>query len=164
MTERDRLRLYLKGAVNPVSILSSAASAGLGQWRGRPPEWKQGAQGYGWRFGSAYAGHLVRETLMFGASSLLHEDNRYVRCGECGSKKRLGYALESTFLARHDDGSSHFSFSKVGAVAGASLISRTWQPASSGSLHSAGVNFGISMAVAAGFQVAREFLPDLRRR
>jgi hypothetical protein len=33
------------------------------------------------RFGSSYAEHIVQETLMYGASSALHEDNRYVRSG-----------------------------------------------------------------------------------
>lgn len=164
MTERERLRQYAKDTVNPVSLLSSAASAGIGQWRDRPPEWNQGGSGYGWRFGSAYAEHMVRQTLMFAASSGLHEDNRYFRRGGAGFKTRLGYAVESTFLARHDDGSRHVSISKIGAFAGAALISRAWQPPSSGSLRGAGANFGISLAIATGLEAAREFLPDLLHR
>ena len=164
MTERERLRRYLTDTVNPVSLLSSAASAGIGQWRDRPPEWNQGGLGYGRRIGSAYAEHIVRQTLMFGASSVLHEDNRYFRCADAGIKARVGYAVESTVLARHDDGSRHVSISKIGAFGGAALISRTWQPASSGGLRNAASNFGISLAVAAGFEVAREFLPDLLHR
>ncbi len=164
VTEGERVLLYLQDTVNLVSVLSSATSAGIGQWRDRPPEWNQGGQGYGRRFGSAYAEHIAQATLMFGASSLLHEDNRYFRCGAAGFKTRLGYAVESTFLARHDDGSRHVSISKIGAFAGAALISRAWQSASSGALRNAGANFGISIAVAAGFEVAREFLPDLWHR
>jgi hypothetical protein len=161
MTERARLRWYLEDTVNPVSLVSSAASAGIGQWRDRPPEWNQGGQGFGRRLGSSYAEHIVRQTLIFGASSVAHEDNRYVRSGRAGFKTRLGYAIGSMFLARHDDGSRHVSISKIGAFAGAALISRAWQPASSGGLRSAGSNFGTSMGVATGFEVAREFLPDL---
>ena len=150
--------------MNPADLLSSAASAGAGQWRERPPEWKQGAAGYGFRFGSAYAEHVIRETLMFGTSSLLHEDNRYFRCPDTSCKKRLTYALKSTFLARQDDGSRHISVSKIGSFAGAAFISRAWQQPSSRSVHSGEANFGISMAVAAGFDVVHEFLPDLLHR
>jgi hypothetical protein len=164
MTEHDRLRQYLKDTVSPVSVLSSGAVAGIGQWRDRPPEWKQGSLGYGRRLGSEAAEHVVRATLMFGASSVLHEDNRYFRDDEGAFRARLRYAVESTFLARHDDGSKHISVSKIGAFLGAALISRSWQPSSSATLQSAGSNFGISMGVAAGFEVAREFLPGLLRR
>ena len=44
-------------------------------------------------------------------------------------------------------------------MAGSSLISRTWQPESTGRLRSAGLNFSTSLALAVGFNVAREFLP-----
>ena len=164
MRERERLQQYAEALVSPVSVLTSAAGAGIGQWRDKPPEWNQGGQGYERRFASSYAEHVVQETLLFGVSSVTHEDNRYFRRGEGIFKTRLRYAIESTFLARHDDGSSHISISKMGAFAGGALISRAWQPESSGDLKNAGVNFWVSVAVAAGFSVAREFLPDLLHR
>jgi hypothetical protein len=67
--------------------------------------------------------------------------------------------VKSTFLARRDDGSRRISYSRIVAFAGAALISRLWQPRSTNSLHSAALNFGTSMGVAAGFDVAREFWP-----
>lgn len=160
LTDGDRARDYLRDMVNPVNIFTSSASAGIGQWRDRPQEWKQGGRGFGLRFGSSYAQHITGATLMYGTASVLHEDNRYVPAPTGSSfKTRLGHAINSTFLARHDDGSSGVSVSRISSLAGASLISRTWQPASNSSWSSAGVNFGVSMAGAFGFNVAREFLP-----
>ena len=130
ITGGDRLRWYLKATISPLSFVTSAASAGFGQWRDRPKEWREGAEGYGLRFASSYGEHVVRETLMFGASSALHEDNRYVRSGESDLRPRIRYAVGSTFLARRDNGSRHLSFSRMGAFAGAALISRLWQPRS----------------------------------
>jgi len=144
-----------------MSFISTAASAGWGQWRNRPEEWKQGARGYGLRYGSGYAQRITREALILGASSILHEDNRYFASRQTGFGPRLKYALESTFLARKDDGTRRFAFSQVGGMAGASLISRTWQPNSTGSMRSAGLNFATGLGVAAGFNVAREFVPRL---
>jgi hypothetical protein len=164
MTRDERLREYAAGLASPVSLVGAATSAGIGQWRDRPPEWKQGGRGFGLRFGSAFATHITQETLLFGVSSALHEDNRYVPSGAETAGKRVSYALKSTFLARHDDGSKHISISKIGSLVGASFISRTWQPASSGSVRSAGVSIGISAAVSAGLQVTREFRPGLWRR
>jgi hypothetical protein len=163
MTEGQRLREFFKDTVSPLSFLSSAASAGIGQARNRPKEWKQGSEAYGMRYGSAFAEHIVRETLEFGASSVLHEDNRYIPSGQTGVGARIGYAVESTFLARRGNGSRRFSYSRIGAFAGGAFISRLWQPHSTGSARSATVNFGTTIGIAAGFNVAREFLPRIFR-
>jgi hypothetical protein len=162
-TQGQRLREFFKDTVSPLSLINSAASAGLGQARDRPKEWKQGAEGYGMRYGSAFAEHIVRETLEFGASSVLHEDNRYIPSGQTGVGARIGYAVESTFLARRDNGSRRLSYSRIGAFAGAAFISRLWQPHSTGGPRSATVNFGTTIGIAAGFNVAREFLPRIFR-
>jgi hypothetical protein len=164
LTEHERLRLYLKKLVSPEAVFRSAAGAGIDQGMDTPKEWGEGSVGYARRFASAYAEHVVRETLMFGSSTALHEDNHYVRSGETGFGKRLKYALESSVLARHDDGTRHLSFSKVGSTLGASFIWRIWQPPSTNSVGDAMENFGIAMGVSAGFDVAREFLPDLLHR
>jgi hypothetical protein len=161
LTERERLRLYLKRLVSPEIMLRSAASAGLGQLRDVPPEWGEGAAGFGRRFASSYGENAVRETLLFGSSGALHEDNHYIRSGLTGFGKRLKYALESSVLARRDDGTRRISASKIGSFLGASLISRAWQPPSSSGPAHAASDFGISMSVSTGFDVAREFLPDL---
>jgi len=164
LTEHERLRLYLKRLVSPEAVFRSAAGAGIDQAMDTPKEWGQGGLGYGRRFGSAYAEHIVRETLMFGSSSVLHEDNHYIRSGETGFGRRLKYALESSVLARHDDGTRQLSISKIGSTLGASFIWRIWQPPSTNSPGDAAENFGIAMGVSAGFDVAREFLPDLFHR
>jgi hypothetical protein len=158
-TGGDRLRWYLKATISPLAFVTSAASAGFGQWRDRPKEWREGAEGYSFRFASSYGEHVVRETLAFGASTVLHEDNRYLRSEESDLRPRIRYAVGSTFLARRDNGSRRLSFSRIGALAGAALISRLWQPGSTRSPRSAAVNFGTSIGVAAAFNVVREFWP-----
>lgn len=164
LTPGGRLRDFLKDSFNPVYLVTSSAGAGVGQWRDAPAEWGQGGRGFGRRFASSYAQHLTTDILVFGSSSLLHEDNRYVPSPSASIKARIGYALKSTFQARHDDGSVHVSISRIGSMAGSSLISRAWQPPSSGKLSSAGINFGASLGSAMGFSVAHEFLPFLWRR
>jgi hypothetical protein len=159
MTQPQRLREFLQDTFNPVSLVSTAASAGLGQWRDSPHQWKQGGEGYGRRYASSYAQRIVSATLMFGASSVLHEGNRYVPSGQSGVGNRVRYALKNTFLARRDDGSRRISISRIGALAGASLISRLWQPQGTDRFRTAGINFGTSIGVTMGFGVVREFWP-----
>ena len=84
--------------------------------------------------------------------------------GESGSGNRLRYALESTLLARKYDAGGHshrrLSISQIAAFAGAALISRTWQPRSTGSLRSGEFSFATTVGIAAGLNVMREFLPS----
>jgi hypothetical protein len=161
LTQRERLHLYEKSLFSPTAVVSAAASAGIGQWRDTPDEWGQGGVGYGRRFASAFGGHIVRDTLVYGISATLNEDNRYVPSGAETSKERIEYAVTSTFASRHTDGTRHLSISKIAGFAGAALISRSWQPQDGNKFQTAGTSLGISFSVAIGFNMAREFLPRL---
>jgi len=142
----------------------AAASAGIAQASGTPKEWGGGAQGYGYRIGNAFAQHVIRDTLSYGLSATLHEDNRYFVSKETGFFRRTKYAVKSTLLARHDDGSQSFSFSRIGSAAGSAFISRAWQPYGKTTAGDGAVTFGFSMISDFGFNVFREFWPDLKRR
>ena len=114
--------------------------------------------------GNVFAQHVIRETLEYGVSAALHEDNRYFASRETGFFRRTKYAVKSTFLARHDNGSQSFSFSRIGGAAGSAFISRAWQPPSKPTAGDGAVVFGLSMMTDVGFNVVREFWPDLKRR
>jgi len=77
------------------------------------------------------------------------------------SGRARGYALTSGILARHDDGSRHFSISQVGGVAAGAFLARVWLPSSQNS--AGAVSFGITMGSNAAFGIVKEFLPDLGR-
>lgn len=161
MTQKDRLEYYFRHMFSAESVLRSAAGAGINQALNTPSEWHQGAEGYGRRFASIYGNHIIQSTVMYGTSAILHEDNRYFRSGLSGFGPRFQYAIASTFLARHDDGSRHPSISRLGSDIDASVVSRFWQPRSTDKLSNAADAFGIAIGVEAGFNVAREFLPAI---
>jgi hypothetical protein len=163
MTRSERFRNYLVGIAGPESILRAAASAGISQASNTPKEWGGGAEAYGERVGNAFAQHVIRGTLQYGASAALHEDNRYFVSGEKRFFRRTKYAVMSAFLARHDNGSRSFSFSRIGSAAGTSFISRAWQPRSSTTAGDGAVNFGITMGSDIASYVFREFWPGMKR-
>jgi len=163
LTQRERTHLYLKTMVNPLGYIKAGFSAGLDQWKDKPPEWEQGALGYGRRFANILGQYSIQRTVTFGLASALHEDNRYFNSGKRGLWPRTGYALASGMLSRHDNGSLHLSISQVGGVAGGAFLSRFWLPSSQHSAGDAAVSFGITMASNMGFGVVKEFLPDLGR-
>ena len=161
MTRQEQRRYYIEHLFSPENVLRSAASAGIGQWLDAPHEWGEGAIGFSRRFASSYAGHIVQSTTMYGLSAMLGEDNRYFSSGEAGAGARIKYAMASTFLARHKDGSTHFSWSRISSYLAAAAVSRAWQPPSTrGAIHAAG-SFAATVGAEMGFNVAREFLPKI---
>jgi hypothetical protein len=163
MTRSERLAHYAYSLIGSQAFLFSAAAAGLKQVRDTPKEWGQGAEGYGRRYGSGYAQHIIGSTVTNGIAFGLHEDNRYFKSGKTGIG-RMSYAISSAFLARHDDGSRFVSFSAIGGTAAGAFISRTWQSPSTTSMGDGAVSFGIGMGVRIGVNVAREFLPGRLER
>lgn len=163
LTQHQRTQIYVKTMVNPLGYLKAGFSAGLDQWKDKPREWEQGASGYGKRFANIIGQYTIQRTVTFGLSSVLHEDNRYFNSGKKGLWPRVGYAVSSGILARHDDGSRHLSVSQLSGVAAGAFVSRIWLPPSQQSAEDGAVSFGLTMASNMGFGVLKEFLPDIGR-
>ena len=163
LTGRERFREYSVAVAGPMAIVRGAAAAGLGQTLDSPHEWGQGAAGYGLRLGNNLAYNAVRATITSGTAALLHEDNRYFASGRLGVWPRTWYALASPVLA-HRHGRRVFSISEMTGVAGASALSRTWAPPSWQGGRNIAVSAAISLAGVAGFNLFREFVPDILKR
>src|SRR5262249_3076518 len=74
MTRSERVAYFASHLADPESVLRAASSAGFKQGSNSPKEWGGGAEAYGERFGSAFAQHIIQNSLMFGSSFALHED------------------------------------------------------------------------------------------
>jgi hypothetical protein len=161
LTEKKRFHLYLLSSAGPIPIMGEAIGAGYSQSRNTPQEWGQGWSAYGKRFGSNLAYNGIRQTITYGSSAVFHEDNRYFASHKHGFWTRTGYAVLSTVAARHPDGRLAFSVSSVSGIVGASAIASTWGPSSWKGVGNIADNAGISLITTAGFNLVREFLPDV---
>jgi hypothetical protein len=161
MTQGERFHHFVASTFNVESVIRAAAGAAILQATNTPSEWGQGGEGYARRFANDYGQHILRQTIIYGAADLLHEDNRYFPSGQTGAMPRLKYAVESTFLARKDDGTRRLSYSRIGGVIAVAFISREWQPRSTRGAEHAGASAGTVLASEAGFNIAREFLPKV---
>ena len=109
--ESTRLHNYLFDTFGPYPIVGAALAAGINQADNTPPEWKQGAAGYGRRLGSDFGIAAVTTTTRYVLSRVFREDTLYYRCECKGVFPRLNHAVISTFTGRHgDDGHRVFSF------------------------------------------------------
>ena len=109
-TQSTKLHNYIFDAYGPYPIVGAAFAAGINQAKSRPPEWGQGAEAYGKRFGSSFAIAAVSTTTRYALAQALREDTLYYRCECTGLFPRLSHAVISTFTARRgEDGHRVFS-------------------------------------------------------
>jgi len=129
-TQRTKLHNYVFDAFGPYPAAGGAFAAGIGQAYDTPPEWKQGAEGYGKRFGSAFGIAAVTTTTRYGLAQAFKEDTLYYRCECKGVLPRFSHAVISTLTARRGgDGHRVFSFpALIAPYAGAMTAVYAWYP------------------------------------
>jgi hypothetical protein len=129
-TQKMKIRNYAFDAFGPYPIVGAAFAAGINQLQNTPPEWNQGAEGFGKRFGSDFAVAAVTTTTRYGLAEAFKEDTLYYRCECRGVLPRLRHAVISTFTARRgEDGHRVFSFSSlVAPYAGTMTAVYAWYP------------------------------------
>ena len=164
LTPKQKFELYLLNTGGPVPLIGETFGAGYGQLTNTPHEYGQGWEGFGKRYGANLAYNATRQTISYATSLVFHEDTRYFASRDGGVWKRAGHALLSTFTARKPGGRDTFSVSSVAGVVGACSISSIWGPPSWKGAGNIAYNAGISFSATAGFNLVREFLPDILRR
>ena len=154
---------YLHRIVNPGSLATSTAAAGLDQAMTNPYEWGGGWTGFGRRLGSALGTHVVRSTIHFAVGKMLHEELNYHPSEKQGFGPRLKYALMSTvFTRKTTTGNRTVAVGEISGIVGGGFISRLWHPAS---YHTAASGFaatGVGFGAEAGMNVLHEFWPNIR--
>jgi hypothetical protein len=129
-TTKVKLNNYLFDAFGPYPIVAAVLVGGIDQADKSPPEWRQGAAGYGERFGSDFAIGAVSTTTRYALAQAFHEDTLYYRCECRGALPRFNHALISTFTGRHGgDGHRAFSFAAlIAPYAGNMTAVYGWYP------------------------------------
>jgi hypothetical protein len=162
---REKFRLFLKSAFDPVTIGIVGVQAGLSQADNSFPDYGQGAQGYGKRFGAAFADEVAAGFFSnFAYPSLLKQDPRYFRIGKGSLKHRIFYSIKQEFVAHTDSGGRSFHFSNVlGALSGGGL-SNIYYPSSDRGFALTMSRAGIAILYGTAGGVFDEFWPDISRK
>lgn len=151
--KRRALRL-----IEPVTLASSAMSAGIDQWRRVPHDWDEGGQGYAIRFASAEGYTAAHNATALIFDEAFHLDPRYRRMPEGTVKARIWNAVSQSFLAYKDSGGRTFNISEIGGNFGAGFVAGTWQPRGYQSANDALERGALGLLFHTGKNVAREFL------
>ncbi len=154
---------FAAGTFSPGAVARAGVGAAVHQANHTPQEWGQGAAGFGRRFASAFGKHIVSHSIHYAVARARHEEFGYHRSGKQGFGPRLKYALFATFIThKTTTGKSTVAAGELSGAFGSGLVSRLWQPASTGSIATGFASGGITLGVDSGVHVLREFWPDIR--
>jgi len=151
--------------LNPYTFFFVAVEAGVNQARNHPEGYGQGAEGFGKRYGAGLVDGLTDGLFVTGVyPSLLRQDPRYYRLGDGGLTRRTGYAITRILLTRQDSGRKAFNFSEVLGSFSSAALAVTYYPKEDRDFSDVAERAGIQFAFDAGFNVLKEFYPEIERK
>ena len=164
LSKSQKFQLFFKSAFDPWPFLLAAVLAGTNQAQNSFPEYGQGVQGYGKRFGASYGDYFIGNFMGNAVlSSVLKEDPRYYQMGHGKFIKRALWAASGTVWCKRDSGTWGPNYANVmGNLIGTS-ISNVYYPAEDRTVGGT-ISRGVSVTAQGiiGSEVI-EFWPDIVR-
>ncbi len=159
MQAKQKFKLSVRAIVDPVTFLIVAGIAGAEQHHDVFPEYGDGIEGYGKRYGAALASH-VSSTLLGKAvyPSIFRQDPRYFYKGTGSFGSRAWYAMSAAVMARSDNGRWEPNYSNVLGNFSAAGISTLYYPEADRGTRLVLLNGLVNTGADAVENLVREFL------
>ena len=164
LTLKGKFIRFAENSTDPIAFLTAAFDAGIDQAEDTTPQYGQDAAGYAKRFGANLADQ-ASGAFFTGVvySEIFREDPRYYRLGFGGVKRRFFHAVEHAVVARREDGRNGFNFSEWLGTASAVTLSYTYRPRTDTGVGITTERVVMGVAQDAGWDVLREFWPEIAR-
>jgi hypothetical protein len=163
MTLGEKFRYRLKHSFDAEHAIRSVAGAALDEAREHPSAWGRGWDSFGVRVTSHLGQHIINEQIMFAVEALDHQTPGHLRSRRTGFTNRLKDAMKYTFISSSDSGKLMPAYSRFAGAYGAAFISRAWFPKEYHTLSSGFYTGTTSLGIDVGWNVLREFYPDIKR-
>ncbi len=159
LTPKQKFELAWKTTIDPVTFALTAVSAGISQAQNQPSAWGQGADGYGKRYGAAYADMAV-DTLIGNAilPSLLKQDPRYFYKGTGSTRARMLYAIANSVICKGDNRRWQANYSGILGSLATGGISNLYYPQKDRGAGLVFQNTAIGIGATAAANLFQEFL------
>ena len=131
LTSKQKFELAWKVVIDPFTFGLTGVVAGAEQAENQFSGYGQGAQGYGKRFGAAYA-NIVSGTFIGSAilPSILKQDPRYFYKGTGSKRSRLLYAIANSVICKGDNRQWQPNYSNIAGSLIAGGLSNLYYPKS----------------------------------
>jgi hypothetical protein len=161
----DKFKLFVDNSASLSALTFSALSAGIGQAEYYPHGYRQGAEGYGKRFGASMARNASSEFFgTFMLASMLRQDPRFFPQADPTFGGSAKYAVSRVFVTRSDDGNEVANWSGlVGPLLSEGLANAYW-PEGERTAPKTFQRYGVDLAWRAGFNMFRNYWPVLFKR
>lgn len=166
LTAAQKFKVVTRSAFDPVEYFWYGALSGISQAENSEAGYGQGAEGYGKRYGAAFADGTI-ENYMTSAvlPSILHQDPRYFQLGKGSFWHRTEYAISRIFVTRTDSGGEQVNYSEIfGSAISAGISTYTYHPREDKNLPNALSVWGSEVGYDTLTYVVKEFWPDIRRK
>lgn len=162
LTLKGKFLLFADETADPVTFLTVAFDAGIDQAQDLQPSYGQGVAGYAKRFGADLADQASSEFFKdITFSTLFKEDPRYYRLGHGPGRKRFLHAVEHAVVAHRENGRQMPNYAEWLGTASAAVLSNVYRPDNRRGFGPAARRVGINVATDVGFDVLREFWPEI---
>jgi hypothetical protein len=160
-----KFHLFVKNSIHPVTFIAAGFYSGIAQAEDDDPSFGQGSEGYGRRYGAALADQVSGDFFhTFVYPVIFRQDPRYYRQGYGSGRSRLGHAVTHVFVAHADSGGSMFNFSEWLGTVSSVALSNTYHPGNRRGAGPASESIAVSIGSDAGFDILREFWPEVVRK
>ena len=166
LTAGQKFKVVARSSFDPVQFVWYGFLSGISQAENSEPGFGQGAEGYGKRYGAAFADGTI-ENFMTSAvlSSLFRQDPRFFQSGQGGFVHRSEYAVSRIFITRTDSGHQRFNFAEVlGSAMAASISTYSYHPKDDRTIANTASVWGSEIGYDTITIVVKEFWPDIRRK
>ncbi len=165
LTPGGKFKLMVDDSFDYSAFVYTGFVAGLRFAANSYPELGHGMAGYGqyyWRsFVDQAVGDAFTEWLLPVA---FKQDPRYFTKGHGSFLNRAGYAASRLVVTRSDKGTEQFNISELAGNLAAAGISNAYYPAKERGLSNTMSNYFVQLALDGGFNVVKEFWPDIAHK
>ena len=162
---KDKFWLFVHDSTDPVAFLSAGWNAGVSQFEDTEPAFGRGFTGYLDRFGANMAGQTSAGFFKdFMYPTIFEEDPRYYRLGVGSTKVRILHAVSHQVIAHNENGNRMFNFSEWLGDATVIVLSNSYLPDNRRGVAPVVENMGYTMANNAGWDILREFWPEIAKK
>jgi hypothetical protein len=162
---KEKFILFVEDTFDPVTILSAGFNAGLDQAEDTDPSFGQGVAGYGKRFGGEFVDQASAGFFKdFAYPTIFSEDPRYYRLAHGTTGRRFLHALGHAVVAHQENGKRMFNFSEWLGTTSAVALGDLYHPDNEPGVGPAARNVSYALLEDMGFDVLREFWPEIARK
>jgi hypothetical protein len=138
--------------------------AGVAQAQKSPPSWPQDWEGYGKRYGLAFADNTMCSLITTGLMpSLLKQDPRYYQGRATGFFSRLAYAASRSVVTKSRAGDPQFNLSEIGGTLIVANVANLYYPPEERNVTDTLARWGSQAMWDTVANELKEFWPDIRR-